>query len=162
MSKIFQSRKSWAIFLLVLLLANLFIYWPRNRRPESFPGRHALALTEIGARPVPSAEMSQAGLQKLPEAQRKAAQERMADDLAFFDTIKNLPEEERHEKMLERFKKNPPLQIPGLGSMEGTPPGSGGPGGGTGGPESGHIPDPQVRHSMDQHIVDSQRKGGGQ
>ncbi|CAN5521232.1 hypothetical protein BH09VER1_BH09VER1_51600 [soil metagenome] len=102
----------------------------------------------------------QAALQKLPEAQRKAVQERMDVEQAFFDAVKNLPEKERRNKMQEHFAQNPPLQIPGLEGMGGPPPDGGGLGGLSGGPESGYIPDPQARQSMDQHIVDSQKNGG--
>ena len=86
----------------------------------------------------------------------------MQVERAFFDSLRNLPEQERRKKMEEHFAKNPPPQIPGL--EIGPPPGAGTGGGGMGGPDgglqSGYLPSPEVRRSMDQHIVDSQKNGG--
>ncbi len=151
--------------LAALLLANLITFWPSKKATAtaaSRPGGPA-DISRDGAPPPPNEEMRarfQASLQKLPAAERQQVEERMQADRAFFDSVRNLPEQERQAKIEEHMKENPPLQIPGLDFVGGPggPPGSGFGGNGPGGPGKGHIPDPSVRRSMDQRIADSQKK----
>lgn len=161
--------------LAVLLLANLVTLWPSKKAARSGPrpGDVPANFTQ-GVPPAPTEEMRlqlQASLEKLPADQRKQVEDRMQADRAFFDSVRNLPEEERRAKMAEHRQTNPPLQIPGFefaGGLGGprsntnieSRDGDGlGPGGG---PGKGHIPDPSVRRGMDQRIADSQRKGTAQ
>ncbi len=162
--------------MLILLLSNLILHWPSKKPAKmGFPGPG-------GAPGQPSAEMRaqfEEALQKLPEDQRAVVTQRMEDDRAFFDSVKALSEQERQQKIQEHMAQNPPPQIPGMpaplsspnpgdtngvagapGSAGGAGNGSGGPGGG--GPESGHIPEPTVRHSMDQNIANSQQTSTAQ
>ena len=119
-----------------------------------------------------------ASLQQLPTEQRQQVEERMQADRAFFDSVRDLPEQERRAKVAEHMQENPPLQIPGLefAGGPGGPPGAapGGTNGGNGNgegkdgrgprgaPDQGHIPDPSVRRGMDQRIADSQKKASAQ
>jgi len=161
MATIPRRYKIFGGLLVLLLAANLAMNWPSKKsavqRPLGQPPAPGLSA------PGPTAEMREkfeAALQKLPAEQRLAVEKRMSEDRAFFESVKALPEQERRKKVGEHFAQNPPPQIPGF--APGPPPGGGdgaknGPGGPDGGPGSGHIPPPEVRRSMDQHIVDSQK-----
>lgn len=160
----------------LLIGANFVIRWPHGKTSSdkgSFPpgpppdiaGNSPNSSASPSGSPDTMRERFQAALQALPADQRKTIETRLAADRSFFDSVRNLPETERQEKIQQHFAQNPPPQIPGLAplSPDGTTaPGSpegpgGGPGGPGHGPESGHIPPPSVRRSMDQHIVDSQK-----
>jgi len=96
-------------------------------------------------------------LEKMPPEKREAFEARMQVDQAFFDSVRDLPEDQRRTKIQEYFKSNPPpadFLPPG-----GAPP-MGGPPGPPGGPPDGpmRLPDPSVRHGMDQQIANSQQK----
>jgi hypothetical protein len=98
----------------------------------------------------------EAALQKMPAEQRKAVEERMKADRAFFESLKDLPEDQRRKKMQEHFAENPPP--PGFG------PGGPGPGGHGGDPGNGdpiQLPPPDVRRSMDQQIANSLKQMNG-
>lgn len=154
----------------MLLLANLIIHWPGKKHPAA-PGPLGMG----GAPPPEIQAQIDAAIQKLPEDQRIAASKRMEEERAFFDSVKTMPEQERQQKIQEHFAQNPMPQIPGVPSP---PPGSApgangtstggnggpGPGGGSGGDwmQSGHIPQPEARHSMDQNIVNSQKSAAAQ
>ncbi len=161
-----------SLVILILIGANLAIRWPHGQASSgksSLPPGPPPGMT--GNSPASSAPNSQmrerfeAALQALPADQRKTIEARIAADRTFFDSIRNLPEAERRQKAQQHFAQNPPPQIPGLTpiSPDGTTaPGSseapgGGPGGPGHGPESGQLPPPSARYSMDQHIVESQK-----
>ena len=109
--------------------------------------------------PEMKAQLEEA-LQKLPEDQRATITQRMSEDHAFFDSVKDLPPQERQQKTQEYFTENPPPQIPGMPSPLNTTnsanDGSGAPSF-WGGPQSGHIPPPEVRYGFDQQIAKSQK-----
>jgi hypothetical protein len=98
-------------------------------------------------------------LQTLTPEQRQAFEQRMQADRAFFETLRDLPEDQRRAKMQEHFAKNPPPEGFDPGSMpppDGPPPGGPGDNGpGFNGPM--HLPPPSVRRSLDQQIANSQR-----
>jgi hypothetical protein len=162
----FFRRHRLAILLAALLLLNTVRFWHRKHHPEAFrtasrlpgpPGDPAAA----NSFPAPDSAMRkriEAALQKMPEEQRKAVEDRMKADRAFFESLRDLPEDQRREKIQEHFAQNPPPPgfDPGL-------PGAGGPGGG-GDPGNGdpvHLPPPEIRRSMDQQIANSQKQMGG-
>lgn len=160
-------RYGLPLLLLILLSLTVVRYWPRKGASASFPGRSAAgAARKAGgpqefAPPDPVArERMEQALQKLTPEQRQAFEQRMQADRAFFDALRDLPEDERRAKMEEHFAKNPPPAGFDPGSMppppDGAPPGGPGDGPpGFGGPM--HLPPPSVRRSMDQQIANSQR-----
>jgi hypothetical protein len=96
-------------------------------------------------------------LQKLSEDQRKTVEGRMKADRALFESLRDLPENQRREKIEEFFDQNPPPLF------DPASPGIGRPGGG-GVPENGdpvHLPPPEIRRSMDQQMANSQKTMGG-
>lgn len=110
-------------------------------------------------------------LAKMPEAERKAFEARRKQDEAFFESIKNLPETERRQKMAEHRAKNPPPPMPGNpdrlpppeapgDTTDGSSASSGSSAGG--GPGSGkvRIPPADARRAMDQQIANGQAQGG--
>lgn len=169
-----RPRLRWllvSLAILILIGANLAIRWPHG---EAAPDKRAfppgpppdIAGNSPDSPSQPKMrERFEAALQALPADQRKIIETRLAADRTFFDSIRNLPEAERRQKVQQHFAQNPPPQIPGLTpiSPDGTTaPGSseapgGGPGGPGHGPESGQLPPPSARYSMDQHIVESQK-----
>lgn len=157
-----RFRRRWYLFLLAaLVVANIFLRWPSGKaNHETFPPPPGVNGNGPGGE---FEEKIQAALQKLPVEQRTAIEERRNADRQFFETLGNIPPEERRKKIEAYFAKNPPPQIPGLEFPP--PPGAnsdhaGGPGDpGNGGPENGHIPAPDVRRGLDQGIVNSLRKG---
>lgn len=119
-------------------------------------------------------------LQNLPEDQQAAMKERHEKDVAFFSSIKDLPDQERMEKVREYFEQNPPQMPPGgmrpgnfgpgggfnnnnngqgPGAAPGDQPDQSGPGGGGAGVR---IPPPEQRQQMDSQIVQSQRNSSDQ
>lgn len=103
-------------------------------------------------------------LQKLPAQQRKFAEERMRKDQAFFASLRDLPQDQRQQKIQEYLAKNPPQFPP---QFDGPPPtgapgqnGEHGPGFDDPGQRPMHLPPPEVRHSMDQQIANTQKQGG--
>lgn len=171
-----RSKKLvWAgAILLALLAANVFVRWP-SKAVGGF-GPPAPREIDAGMR----ARIDEA-IEALPEEQRADARHQADETAAFFESVKNLPEAERVEKVREHFRENPmpflrPPGPPAEGGQAGGPPGApgagGGPGGGPGGapgaprgagggpggPGSGHIPPPEERYSMDQHIATEQEK----
>lgn len=162
----FSNRRLWAGILFGLLVANVAVYWPRTGKAGD-PARRPPGLEGDGSPEAVRARF-EAALENLPDAQRKEAQERLAADRAFFESVKDLTEAERREKVREHFAQNPPLPIPGLENMR--PPlnrnGStgGGPGGNSGGPPvppgggpgRNRLPEPSERRKMDRQIADSQ------
>jgi len=159
-------RHKLAILLAVLLALNAVIYWHGKHPSKAFPGgwrppgRPGTA-GSADAFPAPDPAMRQrmeAALQKMPQEQRKVVEDRMKADRAFFESLRDLTEDQRRAKMQEHFAENPPPPgfDPGL-------PGAGGPGGG-GDPGSGdpvHLPPPEIRRSMDQQIANSLKQMGG-
>ena len=175
-------RENKLAFVLGVLLALLaFRYWPlkhslkefqQPRRPTDLPGKSA-APTAQGESPARSPgagsapgmrQRLEAELDKMTDAQRKGFSERMKADLEFMESLRDLPEDQRREKMAEHFAQNPP---PFGADFDGGGPGSGPPpflpGEGEG-PGNGaiHIPPPAIRRSMDQQIANSQKKLGTQ
>jgi len=166
-----QRHKWWAL-LAVLLLLNVIRYWPKKPAKTAFgPGQMPPPMGAAGAPGdgggpdgmpfgAPSEAMRrrmEAMLKQLPADQRKAAEDRMKADKEFFDSLKDVPEDQRQAKIQQHFADNPPP--PGIGP--------GGPGGGPGGPsgpgsfEPTHLPPPEARHSMDQHIANQQKQTSG-
>jgi hypothetical protein len=163
------SRQKLAVVLAMLVALNAARFW--HGKPSSassrdgrriFRPRGALG-TDGGPGadnpfPMPDPAMRKRmdiALQKMPEDQRKAIEDRMKEDRAFFESLHDLPEEQRRKKVEEHFAQNP--QPPGFGP--------GGPGvGGPGDIENGepiHLPPPDVRRSMDQEFADLQKTPGG-
>jgi hypothetical protein len=129
-------RHKLAMVLAILLALNAFRFWNGKAMRQRMEG----------------------AWKNLPEEQRTAMQARMQADRAFFESLRELPEDQRREKMREHFDQNPPPPgfDPGF-------PGGGGPGGG-GDPANGdpvHLPSPEIRRSMDQQIANSQKQMGG-
>lgn len=167
-----MKRYQWGAALLLLLVAvNVFVYWP-GKKSKAVAGRMPLPPGEMkaGRPPEPTAEMKarfEAMLAKMSEAERKAFAERRKADEAFFESLKNLSETERRQKMEEHRAANPPPPMPG-GGPGGPPPARGGEGGdsaqggGKGGPGDGkvRIPPADARRNMDQQIVNSQGRNG--
>jgi hypothetical protein len=164
---IFGMRKNshhsvtWGGLLLLLILANLVIHWPRktHSKVNAAGAPHGVQRAPDN----PPAEIKaqlEAAVQNLPEDQRAAVTQRMSEDRAFFDSVKDLPEQERQQKTQEHFVQNPPPQIPGMPSPSDS---ERGPGNDHGtpvsgeGPQSGHIPSPEVRYGMDQQIANAQK-----
>ena len=163
--ELFRRRKL-AMVLAILLALHAFRFWngkhppatfPRAGRPGDPPGEPAAA----NPFPAPDPAMRQrmeTAWKNMPEEQRTAMQARMQADRAFFESLRELPEDQRREKMREHFDQNPPPP----GFDPGFPSG-GGPGGG-GDPADGdpvHLPSPEIRRSMDQQIANSQKQIGG-
>lgn len=167
--------------LLALLAANIYVRWPS--RPAASFGPPAPREIDAGMR----ARIDEA-IEALPEEQRADARQKVAAMASFLDSVKNLPEAERVQKVREHFRENPmPFLRPPGPPPQGEPPvggagaagaggapaggpggvpggdprgaGGGPPGGPGGGPGSGHIPPPEERYSMDQHIATEQEKG---
>jgi hypothetical protein len=166
-------RHKLAILLALLLTLNAVRFWRAKHsseatrgvgRPFGPPGAPGSADGPPGDPgsgnpfPEPDPAMRQrmeAALQKMPEEQRKAFQDRIKADRAFFESLRDLPEGERRKKMQEYFAQNPPPEGFGPGS-----PGAGGPGELENG-QPIQLPPPDVRRSMDQQIANSQKKTGG-
>jgi hypothetical protein len=163
------NRYKWFLLLAVLVIFNVVHYWPA-RRP-------AVARNPGGgppmAFPTPDAAM-QSQIDALPDDQRLAVQNWIKDSKDFFTSVQNLSQADRWQKMQEHFAQNPPP--PGM-PFPGPPPGGGGPGpggspppggppGGPGGPGSpggggwGGVPPPEVRHGMDQGLVNRMKAQG--
>jgi hypothetical protein len=153
-------RHKLAIILAALLALNAMRYWHGKHLSETFH--------RAPTRPRPSEELANANsfpeldpgmrqriegaLQGLSDEQRKAVEDRMTADRAFFESVQDLPEEQRREKMAEHLEQNAPL--PGFD------PGSTGPPGG-GDARNGdliHLPPPDIRRSMDQQIANSRKE----
>ena len=163
-------RSPLTILLVILLIMNGIRYWPHKHPagPSAKvpglppPGGPMGAPPEGGAFSEPNAAMPErmkAILQKMPAEQRKAFEDRMDKDRIFFASLRNLPEEQRRQKIADYFAENP--APPGFDPANGGP-GIGGPGG-PGGPEDGGafpIPPPAERRSLDQQVANSQKMGG--
>jgi len=173
------SRYKLAYILAILLLLNVIRFWPHKKKDDaepSFPPPPPGAAMN-GAPPdanagpggpggPPGRERMEEMMKKLPAEQRKVMEERMAEDRKFFDSIRDLSEGERRQKMQEHFAQNPPPFPPNGDGGPMPPPGAGGgPGAGNGpGPNpfgngGMHLPPPGVRRSMDQQIANAQKKG---
>jgi len=161
-----------AVLLAVLLIIDGIKYWPPRHSGQALADARNLPrripglpedLRGADAFPEPAAAMRQrldAMLQRIPEEQRKAIQDHLEKDRIFFASLRNLPEEQRRQKIAEYFAQNPPP--PGFDPTNGGA-GIGGPGG-PGGPEDGGafpIPPPAERRSLDQQVADSQRQMEG-
>lgn len=151
----------WGGVLLILLLSNLVIHWPRKAHPQETAKGSPLEMQGMPGDPPPEmkAQLEEA-LQKLPEDQRAVLTQRMSEDRAFFDSVKDLPPEERQQKIQDHLAENPPPQIPGMPSLLNTNSGANGGAGAPsfwGGPQSGHIPSPEARYGFDQQIAKSQK-----
>ena len=162
-------RRKLAIVLAMLLALNAARFWhgkgsPGASRgggrifgppgaPGADPGRGAD--NPFPARDAAMRKRMETALQNIPEDQRKAIEDRMKADRVFFESLRDLPEDQRRKKMQEHFARNPPP--PGLGPD--------GPGpAGAGDMENGEpirLPPPDVRRSMDQQIANSQKEPGG-
>jgi hypothetical protein len=157
-----NSRRTaiWGGVLLILLVSNLVIHWPKHPKETAKGNAPEMPGTPGDPPPEMKAQLEEA-LQKLPEDQRAAVTQRMSDDRAFADSVKDLPTQERQQKIQEHFAENPPPQIPGMPSpLNGGSGANGGAGsapGSWGGPQSGHIPPPEVRYGFDQQIANSQK-----
>lgn len=162
----FRVRWYWLI-LALLLAANIPVHWPFGKQVRTEPpGPPGLT----GGGPGQDFQTKiQEALDKLPAGDRVVIEERIQTDRKFFDSLGNLTPGERSKMISAHFAANPPLRIPGL-ELPPPPPGNGapegsggdpggGPGGPGGGPENGHIPPPEVRHGLDQGIVNSLREG---
>lgn len=171
------SRFKLAYILAILVVLNVIRFWPpkKDDAEPAFPPPPAGAAMD-GTPPDENAgpggpggpagrERTEAMLNRLPAEQRKVVVERMAEDRKFFDSIRDLPEEQRSQKMQEHFAQNSPPSPPNGDGQPIPPPGGAGSEGGNGpGPESFgkggmHLPPPGVRRSMDQQIVNAQKKG---
>jgi hypothetical protein len=99
-------------------------------------------------------------LRQMPPEKRQAIETRMQADRTFFDSVRNLPEDQRRERIQEYFKSNPPLPPPDFEPGSVPPPMGGPPGPPGGGPPNGpmRIPDPAIRRTMDQQIANSQSR----
>jgi hypothetical protein len=171
------SRDKLAYMLAILIVLNAIRFWPHKKLdaepgfPPLPPGRPA-----NGAPPSPNfnpgdpsgppdRERMEAMLRRLPAEQRKVVEERMEADRKFFDSIRDLPEQELRQKAMEHFAQNPPPFLPGAdGAPMPLPSGGGAGGGGTPGADffgkgGMHLPPPEVRRSMDQQIANGQKKG---
>lgn len=185
---IFAQRRFWlAVVLLIAVALTLFTYWPRKKsRPDRFGGGPPGPPPELFADPSsPEAAEQEARFQSLlkslPEDRRKDMEARHAADQAFVAAIKDLPEQERREKLREHFRQLPPPGGDGppragtsgpseeksasgsdstMGAAGGGSSGSGRPGDpeGPGGDRGVRIPPVEQRHSMDKHIADSMRQ----
>jgi hypothetical protein len=157
----FQRHKLPIVLGLLLALAAL--RYSKGRHPsEEFRGAQRTVPSprgQIGADspPEPDPGMRQrieGALQKMSEKQRKSVEDRANADRAFFESLRNLPEDQRREKMEEHFEQNPPPQ-----GFDPGAPGAGGPGVG-GDPHNGDaipIPPPDERHSLDEQFANSQK-----
>jgi hypothetical protein len=182
MNSLLRQRRLWIAILLGLLMVNLAVHWPWAGRKSDMARSHGVPPGMPGGQP--SEEMRtrmESALAKLPEAQRTEIQARMEADKVFFDSLKNLSEAERRQKMQEHFAQNPPPQIPGMERM-GPPPGAGGGPGAPGssgeskdpvsssgpgndgakdrapdGSATSRLPEPSIRRGMDQQIANSQK-----
>jgi len=155
------QRYKWWLLLAVLLLLNGIRYWPAKHAAHGFPGGPPPPGAMGGD--GPDAAML-ARIDAMPADQKKAVEERMQEDKAFFASVQSLPEAVRRQKIQEHFAQNPPPFGMPPGGPGGIPPG-GGPGGGPGGPGDGgapHIPPPEVRRGMDQQLVNAMKTAGGQ
>jgi len=159
----FSLRHKWAILLAVLLALIALKSWHAKHHSEaSRGGERGFAPPEAGSsdnlfrEPDPAMrQRMKAALQNMPQEQRQAVEDRMKAERAFFDSLRDLPEEQRRKMMLEHFAQNPP--------PPGFPPGGPG-GGGPGDLDNGepmHLPPPDVRRSMDQEIANSRKAPGG-
>jgi len=166
-------RHKLAILLAALLALNAVRYWHGKHASDasrgggqSFgpPGVPGSASGPPGgpgsANPFPEPDPAmrkrvEAALQTMPEEQRKAMEDRMKADRAFFESLRGLPEDQRRKKMEDYFAENPPPSGFGPGA-----PGAGGPGDLESG-EPIQLPPPDVRRSMDQQIANSQKPIGG-
>lgn len=181
MTELFKKYRIPLGILTILLLANLAVHWPDKRTPKAKPGAGAPPFA--GEMPAEMRPQFDEAMKRLPEDQRAVIEKRMVEERAFFDSVKELPDQEKQKRVSEHMEQNPPPQIPGLpmpplagagppgtasseggGPGSGQPPGPGGPPGsggrpdGKGGPWSGHVPPPEMRHIWDQNIATSQEK----
>jgi hypothetical protein len=171
------SRFKLVYILAILLVLNAIRFWSHKKTEAepAFPPPPPGAVMDgappdVNAGPggpggPPGRERREAMLEKLPAEQRKVVEARMAEDRKFFDSIHDLPEEERRLKMREHFAQNPPPFPPNGDGRPMPPSGGEGPPGGDGrgsdpfGKGGMHLPPPEVRRSMDQQIANAQRKG---
>jgi hypothetical protein len=165
---LFQRHKLM-LLLAVLLALTAVRGWPRKhpaayltawsspRKPGGQPGDDPFPEPNSGMR-----QRMEAALQNLPKEERKAVEERMKADQAFFESVRALPPAQRAAKIQQHFAENPP---PRFGPGDPTA-GDAGPGALPPPPdlESGgpiQIPPPEIRRSMDQLIANSPGKAGG-
>jgi hypothetical protein len=171
------SRYKLAYILAILIALNVIRFWPHKKSdaetgspplPPGAPMNGALPRPNFdpgdpGSPPGP--ERIEAMLQRLPAEQRKVAEQRMEADRKFFDSIRDLPEQERRQRATEHFAQNPPPFPSGADGVPMPPPAGAGPGGGDVpgadffGKGGMHLPPPEVRRSMDQQIANGQKKG---
>lgn len=146
---------------ILLLLITAVKNWPRK---DPRLGSSSKTLEEeawVEKFPFPDPGMRQrleSALEKMPPDRRQAFEARLQADEAFFDSIRDRPEDQRRELIRDYFDSNPP---PPEFEPGNAPPGMAGPPGpGTGGPPQGpmRLPDPSVRRRMDQQIANSQSK----
>jgi hypothetical protein len=140
------------LLLIVLVGLNVYYFWPTKKTTQTGFPHPPGGMPPMGQ---PSAEM-EARIKALPEDQQTAIKQRMQQDKEFFASIGNLSDSEKQQKIHDYMSKNPPP----AGMFPGGPPGSkDGPGGPPpGGPgDTPHIPPPDVRRDMDQHLVDAMK-----
>lgn len=169
-------RRYWLALILVLcVVINVFIYWPKKSEERGGPGMAG----------GPGRERMEQMIESLPADQQAEARAHMAKMDEFRESVANLPEDERREKMREFFDENPPPQIAGMPGGPGRPnqgdapndgpsvanggEGADGPrtvsndgndrGPGGGGPGRGaRVPPVEVRKQMDKQIAQAQRE----
>jgi len=161
----FLRKHKLTIVLGALLVIIVVRFW-QGRRPSHTFRRPLGAVVSPAGRaganslPDPDPGMRQrieGALQKMADQQRKSVEDRANADRAFFESLQNLPEDQRRAKLEEYFEQNPPPQgfDPGAPSVRG--PGAGGdPANGDAVP----IPPPDVRHSLDQQVANAQKPLG--
>jgi len=161
----FLPRSPLVILLALLLILNGTRLWHRKHQfagvadgflPRQVPGlSQDLPGPDTILNPTPAMRQRlEAVLQKLPEEQRKAFQDRIEQDRNFFASIQNLPEEEHRKKVAEYLAQNPPP--PGFDPANGGPDfaGSGWPGDKGAFP----IPPPSERRSLDRQVANAQNE----
>jgi hypothetical protein len=158
-----SRRRKLALVLVILLALTAARFWHGKVSPGASRagGRNFGPPGALGVNdpfPEPDTAMRkrmEAALRNVPADQRKTIEDRMKADRVFFESLRDLPEDQRRKKLQEHFAQNPPP--PGLGPNG---PGSGAPGDMDNG-EPIRLPAPDIRRSMDQQIANSQGEPGG-
>jgi len=156
-------RRKLAIVLAMLLALNAARFWHGKDSPGASRGGGRIfgppgapgADNPFPARDAAMRKRMETALQNMPEDQRKAIEDRMKADRVFFESLRNLPKDQRSKMLQEHFAQNPPPPGFGPGGPEARGPGE---------IENGEpiqLPPPDVRHSMDQQIANSQKEPGG-
>ena len=160
----FFRKHKLTIVLRVLLSIVALRYWQGRRPSDTFRRPLGAVVSpggQAGANSLPDPDPGlrwriEAALQKLADKQRESVEERANADRAFFESLQNLPEKQRREKLEEYFDQNPPPLgfDPGSPSVRG-PAAGGGPTNGGAVP----IPSPDVRQR--DHRVPGLRHDAG-